>query len=79
MISFDLMTFRDTNITEFVDDDGHKKSLLCNERYYVPPEITWMLNSLHFTTVDIFGAQLGAFSREDKLTTEDYEMLVIAQ
>ncbi|MFA6542394.1 MAG: class I SAM-dependent methyltransferase, partial [Bacteroidota bacterium] len=26
----------------------------------------------------IFGAKLGAFSRNDTLTTEDYEMLVIA-
>jgi 2-polyprenyl-3-methyl-5-hydroxy-6-metoxy-1,4-benzoquinol methylase len=77
--SFDLMTFRDSNITEFVDDDGHKKSLLCNERYYVPPEITWLLKSLHFETVDIFGAKLGAFSRDDALTTKDYEMLVIAR
>ena len=29
--------------------------------------------------VDIYGAKLGAFSRNDKLTTEDYEMLVIAE
>lgn len=28
---------------------------------------------------DIFGAKLGAFSRSDKLTTEDFEMLVIAE
>lgn len=76
--TFDLMTFRDHNITEFADDDGNKKTLDCNERYYVPSEITWMLKSLGFRTVDIFGAKLGAFSRDDKLTTEDFEMLVIA-
>ena len=77
--SFDLMTFRDINTTTFEDDSGNKKELLCNERYYVPSEITWMLKSLDFKTVDIFGAKLGAFSRNDKLTTEDFEMLVIAQ
>lgn len=77
--TFDLMTFRDRNIIEFVDDSGTKKSLNCNERYYVPPEITWLLKSLDFKTIDIFGAKLGAFSRNDKLTTEDYEMLVIAE
>lgn len=77
--SFDLMTFRDSNVTEFTDDDGNKKSLLCNERYYVPVEITWLLKTLHFRTVDIFGATLGAFSRDDRLTTEDFEMLVIAE
>jgi hypothetical protein len=76
--SFDLMTFRDHNITEVVDDSGHKKKLVCNERYYVPSEITWLLKSLDFMTIDIFGAKLGRFSRTDELTTEDFEMLVIA-
>ena len=73
------MTFRDHNITEFVDDYGNKKSLRCNERYYVPSEITWLLKSLNFKTIDILGAKLGAFSRNDKLTSEDFEMLVIAE
>ncbi len=77
--SFDLMTFRDYNITTFEDDSGNKKELQCNERYYVPSEITWLLKSLNFKTIDIFGAKLGAFSRNDKLTTEDFEMLVIAE
>jgi RimJ/RimL family protein N-acetyltransferase/SAM-dependent methyltransferase len=76
--TFDLMTFRDHNITEFEDDDGNRKTLDCNERYYVPSEITWMLKSLGFTTVDIMGAKLGAYSRADRLTTEDFEMLVVA-
>jgi len=77
--TFDLMTFRDFNITEFEDDSGNKKQLECNERYYVPSEITWLLKSLGYKTVDIFGAKLGAFSREDNLTTEDFEMLIIAE
>ena len=77
--SFDLMTFRDHNITEFIDDSGNKKSLNCNERYYVPSEINWLLKSLNFKTMNIFGAKLGVFSRNDKLTTEDFEMLVIAE
>jgi hypothetical protein len=75
----DLMTFRDRNITEFTDDDGNKKNLSCNERYYVPSEITWLLNSLEFVRIEIFGAKLGAFSRNDPLTPEDFEMLVIAE
>ena len=77
--TFNLMTFRDHNITEFVDDFGNKRSLVCNERYYVPSEISWLLTSLNFKTIDIFGAKLGVFSRNDKLTTEDFEMLVIAE
>jgi hypothetical protein len=77
--TFDLMTFRDHNITEVEDDDGNKKELECNERYYVPSEISWLLKTLGYTNIEIFGAKLGAFSRNDKLTTEDFEMLVIAE
>jgi hypothetical protein len=76
--SFDLMTFRDHNTTIIEDDLGNKRELHANERYYVPSEITWMLKTLGFTTIDIFGAKLGAFSRDDKLSTEDFEMLVVA-
>jgi SAM-dependent methyltransferase len=77
--SFDLMTFRDHNITTFTDDSGTVKNLECNERYYVPSEITWLLKSLGYRKIEIFGAKIGAFSRNDKLTTEDFEMLVIAE
>lgn len=77
--SFDLMTFRDHNTAVFEDDSGNKKELKCNERYYVPCEITWLLKSLGFKKIDIFGAKLGAYSRNDKLTTDDFEMLVVAE
>ena len=77
--SFDLETFRDHNIVVFEDDSGNKRELKCNERYYVPSEITWLLKTLGYKKIDIFGAKLGAFSRKDKLTTEDFEMLVIAE
>lgn len=77
--SFDLMTFRDFNVTTVEDDSGKMQVLSCNERYYVPSEITWLLKSLNFKKIDIFGAKLGAFSREDRLTTEDFEMLVVAE
>ena len=77
--SFDFMTFRDRSILKIEDDFGNSKELECNERYYVPSEITWLLKILSFHTIDIFGAKLGAFSRQDQLTTEDYEMLVIAE
>ncbi len=77
--SFDLMTFRDTSVTSVVDDSGERKELHCTERFYVPSEISWMLKSLGFTTIDIYGAQLGKFSRSHKLTTDDFEMLVVAQ
>jgi hypothetical protein len=42
-------------------------------------EITWFLKSLDFKKIDIYGCKLGKFSRDDKLTTDDFEMLVIAE
>lgn len=77
--TFDLMTFRDHNTTTVTNDLGKTVRLQCNERYYVPSEITWLLRSLGFTSIHIAGARLGAFSRNDTLTTDDYEMLVIAK
>lgn len=77
--TFDLMTFRDTSTYEIVDDSGNKKTLKCNERYYVPSEITWLLKSLGFKKIDILGCPLGKWSRAVQLTTEDFEMLVVAE
>lgn len=77
--SFDVMTFRDRNTIYFEDDSGNRKELRCDERYYVPSEITWLLKSLGFKKVDIYGAKLGAFIRADQLSVEDFEMLVIAE
>lgn len=77
--SFDLMTFRDHNTAVFEDDSGNKKELKCNQRYYVPSEIPWLLKSLGYKKIEIFGAKLGAYSRKDKLTPEDFEMLVVSE
>lgn len=78
-ISFDLMTFRERSTIHAEDDLGNKKELQCNERYYTPSEITWLLKTIGFKTIDIFGAKLGAFGRDDTLSTEDFEMLVIGE
>ena len=77
--TFDLMTLRDHNTAVFEDDAGNKKELECDERYYVPSEITWLLKTLGYKKIDIMGVKLGAFSRKDKLTPEDFEMLVVAE
>jgi 2-polyprenyl-3-methyl-5-hydroxy-6-metoxy-1,4-benzoquinol methylase len=78
-LNFDLMTFRYYSVYETEDDHGNKKVLNCNERYYVPSEITWLLKSAGFRKSDIFGCKQGAFSLNDKLTTDDFEMLAIAE
>jgi ubiquinone/menaquinone biosynthesis C-methylase UbiE len=77
--TFDLLTFRDSSTYEVTDDDGKKKVLHCNERYHTPSEISWYLKSLNFNNINICGCKLGKFSRQDKLTTEDYEMLIVAE
>jgi len=77
--NFDLMTFRDFSTVTVVDDHGVVKTLNCNERYYAPVEITWLLQSLKFSTVDIFGCDTGDFRRGRKLTSDDFEMLVVAK
>lgn len=76
---FDLMTLREASTIEVVDDSGKKKTIRCVDRYYMPSEITWYLESLGFKNIGIHGCKLGAFSRDDALTTEDFEMLVIAE
>ena len=77
--SFDLMTFRDHSKFDFEDDDGNRKTVHSNERYYVPSEITWLLKSLGFSSIEIFGAEIGYWDRSIPLTPEHYEMLVVAR
>lgn len=76
---FDIMTFREKSTLEIEDDNGNNKTLKCNERYYVPSEINWLLKSLNFRNINIYGCKLGAFSRSNPLRVEDFEMLVIAE
>jgi 2-polyprenyl-3-methyl-5-hydroxy-6-metoxy-1,4-benzoquinol methylase len=78
-LTFDLMTFREHSKMEIADDAGRPRTLVCNERYYTPPEITWLLKTAGFKTIAIHGAKLGQLSRADALTAEDFEMLVIAE
>jgi SAM-dependent methyltransferase len=74
---FDLMTFRMKSHLKTVDHYGRPIDIDCDERWYIPSELTWQLKQAGFATVDIFGAKLGAFSRSDKLTPDDFEMLAI--
>lgn len=76
---FDFLTFRDYNKTRFTDDNGNTREFDCNERYYTPPELNWLLKTTGLIKIEIFGARLGAFSRKDTLTPKDFKMLVVAQ
>jgi ubiquinone/menaquinone biosynthesis C-methylase UbiE len=76
---FDMTTLRDISTFELTDDSGTKRVLQCNERYYMPSEISWMLKSLGFTGIEIYGCQVGNFSKTNPPTPNDFEMLVIAK
>ena len=73
------MTFREHARMTFTDDAGQSQTIETNERYYTPSELRWLLRTAGFDTVDIFGCRLGQFSREHSLTTDDFEMLVVAE
>ena len=75
---FDLMTFRMRSRLTTRDRDGRPIEVDCDERWYVPPELTWLLKQAGFSSVEISGARLGAFSRADALTPGDFEMLAVA-
>jgi hypothetical protein len=78
-VKFNLMTFRETSEITAVDDNGNEMTLQTNERWYMPVEITWLLKTLGFKQIDIYGAHLGEFSRKHELSAKDFEMLVIAE
>ena len=73
------MTFRDCSTITFADDGGKATTLQTDERYYAPSEISWYLASVGFRKSSIHGCRLGSFSRDHALTTDDFEMLVIAE
>ena len=77
--SFDLLAFRYYSTVTLVDDSGGEKTVNCDERYYAPSEITWLLKSLNFKVIDIYGCGIGDFNRNNPLISDNLEMLVIAQ
>jgi len=78
-LTFDLMTFRNQAELTFADDAGQSHTIETDERFYTPAEMRWLLQTAGFAKVDVFGCHLGQFSREDALTTNDFEMLVVAE
>ena len=78
-LTFDLMTFRNRAELTFTDDVGQSHTIETDERYYTPAEMRWLLQTTGFGKVDIFGCRIGQFSREHALTTDDFEMLVVAE
>jgi len=65
--------------TGFTDHAGVSQTIEADERFYTPAEMRWLLQTAGFARVDIYGCHTGQFSREHALTTDDFEMLVIAE
>lgn len=78
-ITFDITTLREHSVMTFTDDHGRKKKLRCSERFYMPTELNWMLKSLGFRKIDIFGCTVGRFSRNVKPSPKTFELIAIAQ
>lgn len=76
---FDSITMRDHNTTSFMDDEQKEHTLTSTERYYIPSEIQTMLARLGFNSIEFFTSTLGAFCRNKALTSESFEMLVVAK
>ncbi|WP_298504546.1 class I SAM-dependent methyltransferase [uncultured Sphaerochaeta sp.] len=75
---FDAIRMRDGNTTTFIDDEQVEHTIHSTERFYIPSEIQTMLGRLGFSSVEFFGATLGSFSRDKRLSSDDFEMLVVA-
>jgi hypothetical protein len=75
---FDLLTFRMRSRLKTIDQRGRPIELDCDERWYIPSELRWLLKQAGFGAVEFFGARLGAFSRGDALTADDFEILAVA-
>jgi len=76
--TYDREPFRMRSRLKAPDDHGCPIEIDCDERWYIPSELTWLLRQAGFASVGIFGAKLGAFSRSDVLTPDDFEMLGVA-
>jgi 2-polyprenyl-3-methyl-5-hydroxy-6-metoxy-1,4-benzoquinol methylase len=78
-ITFDIATLREDSVLEVKDDNGKEKTLHCSERFYMPSELSWMLKTLGFRKVEIFGGTIGKFSRKAKPSPKEFELLVVAE
>lgn len=78
-IRFDIATLREDSVLEVKDDNGKTKVLRCSERFYMPSELSWLLKTLGFRKVEIFGGTVGKFSRKAKPSPKEFELLVVAE
>lgn len=66
------MTFRDHFETEFEDDLGNKRRISCNQRFYIPSEINWLLKSLGFQQIEIFWSKARAVLEREPINNSGF-------
>lgn len=64
---------------KFADDNGEEFTISGTERYFTCSELSLFLREAGFIQIECLGATLGQFDRNKKPSTEDMEILVIAQ
>ncbi|MGM0446302.1 MAG: class I SAM-dependent methyltransferase [Bacillota bacterium] len=77
--NFDIVTQREQFEIDIIDDNGDKKKIKAEQRFYFPSEIRWRLNRIGFNKIDVYGCKLGEFSRSREFNKKDMEFLVIAR
>jgi len=77
--TFDLVTFREAETFSVTDDSGRAMTITSSERFYVPPELTWLLKSAGFEAVELYGCMPGQYNRERRPNPDDFEMMAIAR
>ena len=75
---FNLSTFRESCKLESIDDNGNIRELKCNQRYYVPSELRYIMTNIGFSVIDFYNSELGNYSRDNELTKDTFEILIIA-
>lgn len=78
-IDFDLATLRSRFSVTIITDSGKESTVEVSERYYLPSEISWLLQQAGLGAVEIYGCDLGAFSKTRPAGWDDLEMLVVAK
>lgn len=70
---FDPITFREKFTLDTLDKSGKKQTLLCNQRYYTPPELRRMLIAAGFEEISFFAVTDAGFADDCKPEVTQFE------
>jgi hypothetical protein len=76
--NFDLLTLRETFSLENPSQKPDQPPLQCSQRYYTFPELKFLLESFGFIDIEYFAVTENGYSRKEPLSTDHFEIGVIA-